>query len=129
MSDENGEFDDWIEIYNPNPTDVDLKGYSISDSATKQVIPNSLVVKAGGYVLLWADDAPAQGVAHLGFKLSGKKGDSVTLAEPSGAAVDVVSFTADENRNSYSRYPDGGASLAWCATPTPGASNGSVCAG
>jgi hypothetical protein len=127
VTDENGDADDWIEILNPEATAVDLRGYSLSDSANKQVISGSLPVPAGGYVLIWADDSPSQGSAHLGFKLSAKKGDTLTLTDPSGKPVDTVSFDPATDQNVYARFPSGTGAFAWCAQATPGAANGAAC--
>jgi hypothetical protein len=127
ITDENGDADDWIEIYNPEATAVDLRGYSFSDSANKQVINGSLPVAPGGYVLIWADDSPSQGNAHLGFKLSAKKGDTVTLTDPSGKPVDTVTFGEATDQNVYARFPNGTGAFAWCAQASPGVANGSAC--
>jgi hypothetical protein len=126
-SDENGDFDDWIEIYNPEATTVDLRGYSLGDSANKQIINGSLPVPAGGYVLIWADDSPSQGSAHLGFKLSAKNGDTMTLTDPSGKVVDTVTFGPATDQDVYARFPSGTGAFAWCTQATAGAANGSAC--
>jgi hypothetical protein len=127
VTDESGDADDWIEIHNPEATAVDLRGYSLSDSANKQVINGSLPVPAGGYVLIWADDSPSQGSAHLGFKLSAKNGDTVTLSDPSGKPVDTVTFGAATDQNVFARFPSGTGSFAWCTQASPGAANGAAC--
>lgn len=127
ITDENGDADDWIEIYNPEATAVDLRGYAFGDSANKQVVDGSLPVPAGGYVLIWADDSPSQGSAHLGFKLSAKKGDTLTLADPSGKIVDTVTFGAATDQDVYARFPSGTGVFTWCAQASPGVANGSAC--
>jgi hypothetical protein len=130
ITDEYGEPDDWIEIFNADATAVDLKDFRVADtSGISQTIPGSLVVPPGGFVLLWADDSPSQGVAHLGFKLGAKKGDTVTLMDANGRTVDSVSFGQEQGQSSYARFPDGTGAFAWCAVPTPGTSNGPACAG
>jgi hypothetical protein len=127
LTDEKGDADDWIEIYNPGDVTVDLKGYVVGDSSNKQVIPGTLPVPAGGYVLLWADDSPSQGNAHLGFKLSASAGDAVTLTDPAGKIIDTITFGVATDQNVYARFPSGTGSFAWCDKPTPGAGNGSAC--
>ncbi|MBN2573419.1 MAG: hypothetical protein JXP73_02525, partial [Deltaproteobacteria bacterium] len=64
---------------------------------------------------------------HLGFKLSASRGDEVALKDKTGRTVDSVSFGAATGQNTYARFPDGTGAFAWCAAPTPGASNGSAC--
>ena len=127
ITDDKGKASDWIEIYNPGTMAADLNGYSIGDSATKQLIAGSLPVPAGGFVLLWADDSSGQGPSHLGFKLSAKGGDSLTLTDPNGKAMDTVSFGVVTGQNVYARFPDGTGAFAWCDKATPSAANGSAC--
>lgn len=127
--DEYGEADDWIEIFNPGDAAVDMQGFRVADSSgTSQVIAGPLVVQPGGFVLLWADDSPSQGIAHLGFKLGAKKGDTVILSDANGQALDSVTFGPANGQSSYARHPDGTGAFAWCAAPTPGVSNGTACA-
>ena len=127
VTDDHGDADDWIEIYNADTSTVDLKGFVVSDSGTSQTLTGTLTIQAGGYVLLWADDSPAQGASHLGFKLSATKGDSVTIADQHGNVLDAVSFGASVGQNTYARFPNGSGAFSWCDKPTPGASNGSAC--
>jgi hypothetical protein len=128
VRDENGEADDWIEIYNGGDSLADLKGYIVSDSGTSHTIPSSIPIPVSGFVLLWADDSPSEGPAHLAFKLSATAGDSVTLTDPDGKPVDTVSFGVAVGQYSYARFPDGIGPFVWCAAPTPKASNGPACA-
>lgn len=129
ITDENDEPDDWIEIFNASDGPVDMRGCSLADSSgTSQTLQSSVVVPAGGFQLFWADDSPAQGANHLGFKLSATKGDHVSLRDATGTTIDQVSFAAATGQIAYARFPDGVGAFAWCAAPTPGASNGLACA-
>jgi hypothetical protein len=128
ITDENGEADDWIEIFNAGDSPVDMHGLVLADSSgTSQVIAGSVIVAAGAFQLLWADDSPSQGPNHLGFKLSGKSGDKVTLKDGSGRTLDTITFGPTTGQDTYARFPDGTGAFAWCTAPTPGASNGSAC--
>jgi hypothetical protein len=129
VTDEYGEPDDWIEIFNAGDVPIDMLGCSLGDSSgTSQTIQSSVAIPAGGFQLFWADDSPAQGANHLGFKLSATKGDSVILRDPTGMTIDQVSFPPATGQITYARFPDGLGAFAWCAAPTPGASNGLACA-
>ncbi|MEO0469020.1 MAG: lamin tail domain-containing protein [Bacteroidota bacterium] len=128
IADPNGEYEDWIEIYNAGGSPVDLMGYYVSDDTTdvlKHQISASLVVPAGGYLLLWADDEPSQGPAHLGFKLTAN-GESVILTAPDASTqLDSISFPALNEDESYGRLNDGGSPwLPWIVS-TPGNGNSS----
>ena len=46
-TDNYGEYEDWIELYNPSPNDVDLNGWFLTDKTnnpTKWMFPSSFVV-------------------------------------------------------------------------------------
>jgi hypothetical protein len=127
ITDEQGDADDWLELYNSGSEAVDLKDYAFSDgSGLQQTIKGSLVVPAGGYLLLWADGSTSQGANHLGFKLKAS-GDQVSFKDTYGRTVDSVVFGSATGQNSYARYPDGAGAFSWCAKPTPGVSNGAAC--
>jgi len=126
IADESGAFPDWVELYNPGSADVSLDGWTITDDLTesdKHPFEAGLVVPAGGYLLLWADDDEPDGAEHLGFNLAAE-GEELGLYDPDGAPADEVEFGALGTDVSAAREPDGSAN--WVATdgPTPGASNG-----
>ena len=48
--------EDWIELYNPSPSPVDLSGYHLSDNVKKPAkwtFPVNTVINANGYLYLW----------------------------------------------------------------------------
>jgi len=56
LSDEDGMYEDWIELYNFGDEPVNLQGYGLSDQRSnllKWVFPE-FVIGAGEYVLIWA---------------------------------------------------------------------------
>jgi len=128
-ADENGEYDDWIEIYNPDTVAVNIGGMFItddlSDLSTWQIpatAADSTAIPAGGFLVLWADKQPEQGVLHVGIKLS-SKGEQIGLTAPNGAVIDSLTFGAQITDQSYGRFPDGADLWRFFTTPTPGASN------
>jgi hypothetical protein len=132
IADENGEHDDWIEIYNPGTFAVDLAGYYISDNATeplKWLIPDTDAAKttipANGFLLLWADKDLSQGENHLDFKL--KKTDEVLLTAPNATTlIQHIMFTDIEADISYGAETDASPTYISFSTPTPNASNNPV---
>lgn len=129
ITDPNGEFDDWIEIYNPSAQAVDLAGWYITDNLgqlTKYQFPlagTEAIVPANGWLLIWADNQTAQGDLHTNFALSAS-GEAVVLVGPDGLSiVDQISFGAQLADVSYGRQTDGGTPWVEFTTPTPGASN------
>jgi hypothetical protein len=125
VADEAGDYDDWIEIYNLGLAPVDLEGFYLTDDPadpTAWALPDTSI-SAGGYLLVWADDEPAEGPLHATFRLSGS-GEYVALYHPDGATlVDSVTFGAQTVDVSYGRFPDGSPSWVSMSVPTPGASN------
>jgi len=120
-----GEFDDWIELYNAGPTDLDLTGFYVSDDMTQPMrlaLPAGLTVPAGGFRLLWADEQ-VQGIDHLLFKLEAK-GEMFLISAPDGTLVDSITFGMATTDVSFARLPDGSGDFASCAHSTCGASNG-----
>jgi len=129
VTDEVGDSDDWIEIYNDSDIAIEMQGYSFADSSgLSQALTGSVVVQPRAFKLFWADGSPSQGANHLGFKLSASSGDKVTLKDTTGRTVDTVTFGAATGQHTFARFPDGTGAFAWCAAPTPGATNGAACA-
>ncbi|MEJ6729845.1 MAG: lamin tail domain-containing protein [Akkermansiaceae bacterium] len=57
LADEDGDFEDWIEIYNPSATATDLSGWHLSDDSTdrlKWTFPAGASIPAGGYLVVFA---------------------------------------------------------------------------
>jgi hypothetical protein len=129
--DENGEHDDWLELYNAGDQEASLAGYYITDDQTdpfKRSLPTEAVVPAKGFLILWADDTPIQGPLHLPFGLS-KTGEGAWLCDPDGKILNGTSYSAPPVvDSSFARYPDGTGTFAWCATPTFKQPNGTACA-
>ncbi len=130
ISDEQGNFGDWIEIYNAGSTAVDLGGYFLWDDLDASdywqiptTNPTVTTIPAGGFLLLWADGDPEDGELHLDFKLS-SGGESILLMAPDGTTqIDVITFEDLGSNISFGRTTDGGADFQEFITTTPGESN------
>lgn len=124
---EEGDYSDWIELYNPGDEDVDLAGWTITDDLsvpTKHVLL-SQTVPAGGFLILWADDDEEElGTGHLGFHLS-VDGESIGLYREDGSASDTLEYDPQAEDLSSARVPDGSTNWVITDEPTPGESNGS----
>jgi hypothetical protein len=129
-TDENGEYDDWVEIYNPGTEPVDIGGMYFSDkldNLTNWQIPTTdpsvTTIPAGGFIVIWADKQMEQGPLHVDAKLSAD-GEDIVLTAPNGTKIiDSLTFGAQTTDVSYGRYPDGSDNWQTFTTPTPGASN------
>jgi hypothetical protein len=130
--DPNGDYDDWIEIYNFGDSPINLAGKYLSDkpdNPLKWHIPSGYASQttapAYGFVVIWADEEPNQGPLHATFKLSAD-GEDILLSDSNGALVDSISFGPQTANISYQRYPDAKNNWQFCSSPTPGAHNNSA---
>jgi hypothetical protein len=125
--DEYGEADDWIEIYNPSPEAVDLGGLFLTDSLSdplKHQIPAGsplTLIPPGGYIVLWADNQPEQGILHLDFRLDGRS-EQIGIYQVGAGIIDSLSYLKDYAETVQGRMPDGGEGFQ-IVTATPGSSN------
>jgi hypothetical protein len=109
VADQDGEFDDWIELYNNGTTSIDLEGYFLSDDDTdlmQWVFPADVTIGAGEYLIIWADDNGDQDGLHANFKLSAG-GESIFLSDATGAVIDQVTYVDQVADISHGRFPNG----------------------
>ena len=120
---------DWIELYNPTNGPIDLGGWWLSDDPAvpdKHVLASNLRVRAGDFLVLYADDDVEDGEDHLGFSID-NDGEVLVLTDLSGRAesIDVVTSPADF---AMARVPDccrGPDCWRSVSLGSPGATNGS----
>ena len=124
--DEFGEFDDWVELYNPTTEEVDISGCFLSDEVenlSKWQFPDSVsIIPPGGFLLIWCDDQAGQGSLHTNFRLS-SNGEILSLTKSNGSTlIDQIVFNQQTNDISYAR--DHNESNEWMfSTPSPMAQN------
>jgi hypothetical protein len=126
VADQNGEYDDWIELFNLSYTSIDLSGYFLSDSKKdnkKWKLPQGTSIPENGYLIIWADKDTTEVGLHANFKLS-SKGETVILSRPDGTITDRVEYPSQSQELSYSRRPNGRGAFIW-QTPTFSKSNDS----
>jgi len=123
-----GEYYDWIELYNASPNSIQLSDYGLTDNLSnpsKFILPN-ITLAAGDFILLWASDEALTDPYHMPFKLS-KSGEEIALFyDPNGAAdtVDYISYGSQTTDVSYGRSFDASPQWVFFPSPTPDASNG-----
>ena len=126
--DETGKREDWIELYNPNTSDVNIGGLYLTDdygNLDKWQIGSSISVPAGGYTTFFADNDLLEGVLHAGFKLK-SGGEEVALVQLLATGleiIDSISFDEVPFLASYGRTVDGGSTWKLFGETTPDASN------
>ncbi|MBV6441328.1 MAG: T9SS C-terminal target domain-containing protein [Haliscomenobacteraceae bacterium CHB4] len=108
-TDEEGEHEDWIELYNTSNLSFDLSGFYITDNPSnldKWDFPAGTVIPPYGYLILWADEDSSQGPLHCNFKLSAA-GEFLALLDPTLNFVDTVNFQQQITDMGYARVPNG----------------------
>lgn len=124
VTDEHGNYSDWIEIYNGDSESVNLGDFYLTDnldSPNKWQMPD-ITLDVGGFELFWADGDPSLGDHHTNFKLS-KDGEEVGVFSANLIEVDAIIFGTQSEDISFGRFPDGTSVLQFFNTPTPGAPN------
>ncbi len=128
--DPQGEYDDWIEIYNCGTYTINVDGMYLTDNLSAptkwRIHSNSRsasTIPPVGYLLVWADDDTTDAGLHANFKLSAG-GEEIALFDTDGRTlIDIVSFGEQTTDISYGRYPDAADNVRFLAAPTPQAEN------
>jgi len=127
ITDEDGDYSDWIELYNGTNDAINLAGYTLSDKLSQpakwtftdySLAPNS-------YLIVFASGKDRQGLPYFHTNFSIKdEGEDVLLSNPQGEIIchyNPVPLTDD---NSYGCRTDGDtANLAFFQGATPGNTN------
>jgi hypothetical protein len=109
ISDQAGEFDDWIELFNWTDQPYDLSGHFLTDNGTdllKYEFPDGTVMQPGSYLIIWADNEVSQGSDHAAFGLSAS-GESVWLSNGNGIILDHVDYGDQIEDMGFARVPNG----------------------
>jgi hypothetical protein len=82
--------DEWMELYNPSPSDIDLSGWTLSDGGDIIVALQGFLPAGGFFLLERTDDStisdlPADQIYSGGLSNSG---ESLWLRDPTGALID-----------------------------------------
>jgi len=108
IADDFGEFDDWIELYNPDDSQIDIGGLVLKDNVDTWQIPANTILLSHEYLLLWADDEESQGEYHTNFKLSATNGEFLGLFEPDSLTeIESVNIPPLLENQSYGKCLNG----------------------
>ncbi len=108
VTDQDGNYDDWIEFYNKSDEAINLNGYFLSDDAAEPdqwTFPDTSIA-AGGYLIVWADKDEDQQGLHASFKLSAD-GEQIILSDANLTTIDEISFGLQKADTSMGRFPNG----------------------
>lgn len=121
INDDNGEYEDWIELHNPGDTELDIGGLVLKDNVDVWRIPEghaATVIPPHGYFLLWADDEEIEGPFHTNFKLSASNGEYLGLFE-SDSVTEIESVNIPPLADNHSFGKCGGTTWNVLTSPTP----------
>lgn len=125
VTDDAGQHEDWIELYNTSNTPLNLSGLYLSDSyinPLKYTFPGNTVIPAYGFLTIWADeDSPTTSALHCNFKLSAS-GEKIILSKANGI-LDSITFGAQNADISFGRCPDGTGEFSIQSMPSYNISN------
>jgi hypothetical protein len=84
VTDEAGDYDPWIELYNPGLVSFDAGGMVLRHGQTGTLtlqwsIPEDTRIPAQGFLLIWADGEPDEGPLHTSFRLAATDQQTHTL--------------------------------------------------
>lgn len=107
---------DWVELYNPTDSPIDLTGWHLDDSGSLMTALSG-TIDTGGYA-----------VFYVGSRLDNTLDDAVKLYNNSETLIDSKSYTAISVTQGLSigRLPNASDVWAYSLTPTPLANNDST---
>jgi len=102
------DFDDWIELYNPNNFPISTVGLFLTDTLDilhKWELPH-YTISANSYAIVWADEDGGQGDMHANFKLS-NLGESIILTNNDSLVIDSITYLTQAVDIAFARIPNG----------------------
>ena len=127
LADEDGDYEDWIELYNAGNETVNIGGWGLSDDYDRPfrwVLP-AVEIHPGDYLLIWAsnkDRDDPDGELHTNYAIS-SSGEEVILTRPDGERIDEVEPRPIPRDLSWGRYPDGADEWFYFENATPSTAN------
>ena len=119
IRDEDGDFSDWIELENYGEEDVELTGWRLSDSESREGLRFPyFVLPAGSRALVWASGKDNSIYLHTDFSLS--QGERVRLYDGEGTLRGELACLEEEADRSVICTEEGGAVSLY---PSPGYPN------
>jgi hypothetical protein len=130
-----GEYEDWVELYNPTGAPVNIGGFWLSDDPLdlqKWSFPAGTTIGANGYLLVLISGRGDYDPGYLGqlntnFKLKQTNGDALSFSNVGGVLIETFEFsfyTPNQRNHSWGRSPDGSNNWRIHTNPSQNAANG-----
>lgn len=127
ISDQDGEYVDWIELYNRSSSPINLQNFKLSDDPThidKWSFP-SISIDAYGFLIVFASGKDRNAMElHTNFKIK-SSGEVIILSDQTSFIIDSIPPVSLETDKTYGRLNDGTPNLGFLSDPTPNQSNNS----
>ena len=127
IKDDDGDYSDYIEIYNGYKNSINLSNYHLSDDEydTKKWTFPDITIKSNEYIIVYASgknkcDLETR-ICHTNFKLS-KSGEIITLTDSNGNIINKFSYGNIASDISYGYIKN---KYIYMQIPTPGKENNS----
>lgn len=126
VTDPQGQFEDWIELYNYDNEDIDISGMYLTDDLNeprKWQFPDETIIPAEDFLLVWADNDTTDSGLHSNFELNAE-GEEIGFFDSDGLElIDSITYSEQSTDISFGRFPDAEQNWLFLATPTPGSPN------
>ncbi|MBN2686085.1 MAG: lamin tail domain-containing protein [Pontiellaceae bacterium] len=115
QTDNAGDYDPWLELYNAGPESISLDGFYLTDdynNLTQWAFPANLSIPSGAFLVVWCDGEPNEStptIQHTDFSLSPTSGQVglSRIVKGSAQIVDYLNYTNLPANYSYGALPDG----------------------
>ncbi|MGY6562676.1 MAG: CotH kinase family protein [Luteibaculaceae bacterium] len=127
LADEDGDYEDWIELYNAGDAPVNLLGFGISDNPNqpyKWVFPHQFILP-NQYLLVWASGKNRGGgnqPLHANFSIS-STGEPILLTDNNGNTLSEIPGVPHQADIAFGLLPNASGIAQYLSNPTPGTSN------
>jgi hypothetical protein len=127
LADEDGNFEDWIEILNRGDEPINLTGFGLSDDEDepyKWTFPDT-TIQSGEFMLIWASGKNRTGTGselHTNYGVAAA-GEALFFTHPGGTLLDQSPEWELSEDISMGRQPDGTGEWVRFDQPTPGSTN------
>ena len=120
-------YPDWVELYNPLATEVNLAGWRLDllrpdGTNSSFTFPAGQVLPATSRKLVLCANNPGPDLVATGYRLP-DSGATLRLRAANGSVVDSVIYPPQMGDVAYARYADGVAAFTSTMMATPGSAN------
>ncbi|MFC2131563.1 CotH kinase family protein [Bacteroidota bacterium] len=125
LADEDGEYPDWIELYNSGDDVINMQGWILTDDPEeyKWIFPSVNIAPAQYLIVFCSGENKYDGInMHTNFKIN-SEGEELILFDSQSKITDRLSPVELQRDISYGRNPDGSETFMKFLTPTPGRTN------